>query len=102
MFGLELLAYDPVSGQVITVCRPHRVDVGQAEICLTPKEFAAAVATARTARVGYDRAHGIVAPLTAEQKAAAEKMRAAAKKAEDQHQGVQQARAQEAHPTARK
>lgn len=68
MFGLALDVFDPVSGQVITVARPHRSDVGAPEILLTAEQLATAISQARTSRLQSDKAKGVV---TEEEKAAA-------------------------------
>jgi hypothetical protein len=57
-FGLGLDIFDPVSGQIITVFRPQRSDIGQSEIALTAPQVAQAVAAARTARLHAVRAAG--------------------------------------------
>lgn len=59
MFGLALQVFDPVSGQVIQVCRPHRSDLGQPEILLPVAQVAAAVTGARNAQLQQDRNRGI-------------------------------------------
>ena len=46
-FGLELEVCDPVSGDVIIAARPHRRDIGQEEILMTPEQVVAAVQQAR-------------------------------------------------------
>ena len=80
MFGLALDLFDPVSGQVFAVCRPHRMDVGDPEVFLTPNQIAAEVASARMKKLHDDRSSGIVVPPTDAQVAAAKD--ADAKKAE--------------------
>lgn len=57
-FGLGLDIFDPVSGQIITVFRPQRSDIGQSEIALTAAQVAQAVAAARTTRLHAVRAAG--------------------------------------------
>jgi hypothetical protein len=61
-FGLEVDLYDPVSGQIVTICQPARRDVAQPEIFLTPFEVAREVASLRRGRIHQDRAAGIVPP----------------------------------------
>src|SRR5580704_19726522 len=62
MFGLALDAFDPVSGQVFVVTRPHIQNSGQPEVFLTPRQLAAEVATARIAKLHSDRLAGILSP----------------------------------------
>jgi hypothetical protein len=57
-FGLGLDLFDPVSGQIITVARPQRADIGQSEILLTPAQVAQAVNGARMNRLHQVRAAG--------------------------------------------
>jgi hypothetical protein len=57
-FGLSAQLFDPVSHQIITLAQPHRADVGQPEILLTPAQAAQAVATARTTHLHNVRAAG--------------------------------------------
>jgi hypothetical protein len=57
-FGLGLDLLDPVSGQIITVFRPQRSDIGQSEIALTAPQVAQAVAAARANRLHAVRAAG--------------------------------------------
>lgn len=57
-FGLCLALHDPVSGQVITLARPARTDIGQSEILLTADQVAVAVAGARANRLHAVRAAG--------------------------------------------
>jgi hypothetical protein len=68
MFGLALDIFDPESGEVLRVCRPHRRDTGEAEVFLTPNQIAASVAASRTTRLHNERA-GVISPrpLTDEQ-----------------------------------
>jgi hypothetical protein len=57
-FGLSAHLFDPVSGQIITLARPHRADIGQSEIMLTAAQAAGAVASARTKHLHDVRAMG--------------------------------------------
>jgi hypothetical protein len=57
-FGLSAHAFDPVSGQIITLAQPHRVDIGQPAILLTPKQAAEAVAALRAQHLHNVRAAG--------------------------------------------
>jgi hypothetical protein len=57
-FGLGLDVFDPVSGQIMTVARPQRRDIGQSEILMTAAQVAATVATARHTRLIEVRAAG--------------------------------------------
>ena len=59
-FGLGLEVHDPVAGQIIIVARPHRSDIGQEQILLSPAQVAAAVTSARITRTNQDRAHGVL------------------------------------------
>ena len=59
-FGLGLEVHDPVAGQIIIVARPHRSDIGQEQILLSPAQVAAAVSSARITRTNQDRAHGVL------------------------------------------
>lgn len=78
MFGLALDVFDPVSGEVFAVCRPHRRDIGQPEVLLTSAQVVAEVTNARTVRLHNERA-GMIPPrpLTDEQVEAARKQQAA-------------------------
>jgi hypothetical protein len=64
-FGLAVDLYDPVSGQIMTICRPHRTDVAQSEIFLTADQAAVEIMQARMRRVRHDHAHGLVPPVVA-------------------------------------
>lgn len=89
MFGLEVDAYDPVSGEAFVVCRPHIAQIGQTEIFLTPTQLATAVAQARVNRLHSDRARGFVAPLTkAQHDANLQAKKDAAKKADADYQAA--------------
>src|SRR6202051_3438703 len=57
-FGLELELYDPVSGEIFTLARPHRGDIGQVEVLLTAAQVRHAVAAARVARLHAVRTAG--------------------------------------------
>ena len=57
-FGLGLDVFDPVSGEILTLARPHRHDTGQPEIFLSPKQAVQAVLGARARRLHYARAAG--------------------------------------------
>lgn len=57
-FGLAAYLFDPLSGQIITLAQPHRVDVGQPEILLSPMQAAHAVAAARQTHLLNIRAQG--------------------------------------------
>jgi hypothetical protein len=57
-FGLGLDVFDPVSGQIMTVARPQRADIGQAEILMTAAQVGSAIASARHARLLAVRAAG--------------------------------------------
>lgn len=72
MFGLAYDVYDPVSGQVIAVCRPHRREWGEQEIMRTPEQVAAEVASARAWRKNDDMAHGRPPRLSPKEQAAAD------------------------------
>lgn len=61
MFGLALDIFDPVSGEVLRVCRPHRRDTGEGEVFLTPNQIAGAISNARSHRLHNERA-GLIAP----------------------------------------
>lgn len=61
-FGLGLELFDPVTGQIITVARPHRSDIGEEEIFRTAEQVAAAVAQGRANRAALDRARGYGSP----------------------------------------
>lgn len=61
MFGLALDIFDPVSGEVLRVCRPRHRATGEAEIFMTPTQIAAAIADARSFRLHNERA-GLVPP----------------------------------------
>lgn len=65
-FGLGLDIFDPVSGQIITVFRPQRSDIGQSEIALTAAQIAQAVAAARTVRLHAVRQAGFASLEDAE------------------------------------
>lgn len=57
-FGLSAHLHDPVSGQIITLAQPHRSDVGQPEILLSPTQAAGAVASARQTHLHNIRSMG--------------------------------------------
>jgi hypothetical protein len=57
-FGLAVDVFDPVSGEVLTIARPHRHDTGQTEILLSAKQAAQAVLQARARRLHTARAAG--------------------------------------------
>jgi hypothetical protein len=61
-FGLQVDLFDPVSGHILTLCRPQRADIGQSEILLTAAQVGAAVAGMRIAKLHADRAAGILPP----------------------------------------
>jgi hypothetical protein len=69
-FGLEVDLFDPVSGHILTLCRPHRPDIGESEIRLTAAQVASTVAGLRIAKLHADRAAGILPPKPAEEPAA--------------------------------
>lgn len=58
VFGLEVEAFEPVTGQVITLCRPQRQDIGETEIFVTAEALANHVATMRAHVMLSDRASG--------------------------------------------
>jgi len=64
MFGLALDVFDPVSGQVIAVCRPHRGS--EPELFLTVRQLGAEVASARMTRAHNDRLAGVLTPAQVE------------------------------------
>lgn len=99
-FGLALEVYDPVSGLVVTACRPHRSDIGEPEIALTADQVAAAVATARANRERRDRALGIVSPEDAKAAEDAQKKALAEKNARLEREGhvVEPPAAKRGHP----
>jgi hypothetical protein len=68
-FGLALDLYDPLSGQVITVARPARSDIGQGEVLLTPQAAVQAITSARMTRVHQVRAQGFASIEAAEEDA---------------------------------
>lgn len=80
-FGLGVDIFDPVSGQIITVARPHRSDIGQPEILLTAEQVAVAVTQARSRRLHEDRARGFGALVDAEAAVERQKTALAAKEA---------------------
>jgi hypothetical protein len=57
-FGLVVYAFDPVSGQVITLAQPHRADIGQPMILLTAEQASGAVAAARAQHLHNVKAAG--------------------------------------------
>lgn len=57
-FGLGLDVFDPISGEIITVARPSRTDIGQSEVLLTPEQVAHAILAARMNRLHNVRAAG--------------------------------------------
>jgi hypothetical protein len=77
MFGLALDVFDPISGEVFAVTRPHRMGVAEPELFLTPRQLASEVMSARHARLYSDRAAGLVNPNDPEQVAAAERVKQA-------------------------
>jgi len=64
LFGLALDVFDPVSGQVIAVCRPHRGS--EPELFLTVRQLGAEVASARMTRAHNDRIAGVLTPAQVE------------------------------------
>jgi len=57
-FGLSLDLFDPVSGQIIALARPARIDLGQPQILLTATQARTAVAAARTGHLHRVRGMG--------------------------------------------
>jgi hypothetical protein len=86
-FGLSLEAYDPESGHVITICRPHRMDIADPEIFLTPTQLANAVLSVRSRRLHDERA-GLVPPTKERAEANA---KAAAARAEEEKKRLAEA-----------
>jgi len=66
-FGLGLEIFDPVSGQIITVARPQRADIGQTEILLNAAQVAQAVNGARLNRLHVVRAAGFASIAAADE-----------------------------------
>lgn len=95
-FGLSTHLFDPVSGQIITLAQPHRVDVGQPEILLTPMQVAAAVSSARATHVQNVRAAGF-ASIEAYNEA---QKRAAEARALAHKQAMERAQLDETHAEA--
>lgn len=97
-FGLSLDMFDPVSGRIFTVCRPHRGDIAwpQHEIFLTRNQVAVAIAQARADRANSDRALGVVTPEQAEARDKAQKTALAAK---NERLGVEQKATDPTMPT---
>lgn len=60
MFGLALDAFDPVSGQVFVVTRPHIQNSTQPEVFVTLRQLAAEVGNARMAKLHSDRLAGVL------------------------------------------
>jgi hypothetical protein len=89
-FGLEVDLFDPVSGQILTACRPQRTDIGETEIRLTAAQVGSAVAGMRLAKLHSDRALGIT---NIDPQEAAAALAAAAKAAADDAQKAQEASA---------
>lgn len=58
-FGLSLDVFDPVSGHIITVARPHRPDIGQTQILRSGEEVARDVAAGRITKLHAERAAGV-------------------------------------------
>jgi hypothetical protein len=91
MFGLALDVFDPISGEVFAVTRPHRMGVAEPELFLTPRQLASEVMSARQARLYSDRAAGLINPNDAEQIAAADRAKAARDAAvEDEHRKAEE------------
>jgi hypothetical protein len=85
MFGLALDVFDPISGEVFAVTRPHRMGVAEPELFLTPRQLASEVMSARQARLYSDRAAGLINPNDPEQVAAAERAKQAREGAAQEH-----------------
>lgn len=97
LFGLSAYLYDPISGQIITLAQPQRIDVGQSEILLTPLQAAAAVVAARAAHAHNIRAAGFVST----QDYSEAQKRAAASRELANKQAIERAKIDEAHAEAR-